>query len=256
MKILKFKKKSKDLYQLTLDNGEILDLYEDVVVSEMLVAKKELSKEEIKEIVKKNSNAEAYSKALGYILIRIRSKFEIEEYLKKKKYSESLINLTIKRLIKEGLLNDEEFVKSYINDKLLLTNYGPYKIKNELLKHKINEDIIDKYIASIDEDEISDKLDKIINKYVKANKKYSNYVLKNKLREYLINLGYPSNMFIDKIDFVNNDDEDLIKKEFIKEYNKLSKKYNDKELILKIKQKLYQKGFTNVDVESLMQKYC
>ena len=256
MKILKFKKKNKELYQLTLDNGEVLDLYEDVVVSEMLVAKKEISKEEIREIIKKNNNAEVYSKALSYILVRIRSKFEIEEYLKKKKYSEPIITSTITRLTKEGLLNDEQFVKCFINDKLLLTNYGPYKIKNELLKHKINENIIDKYINSIDKEELDEKIDKIINKYIKANKKYSNYILKNKLREYLINLGYSNNMFMDRIDYIDNNEEDLIKKEVIKEYNKLSKKYKDKELILKIKQKLFQKGFTNINVEDLIGKYC
>ena len=256
MKILKFKKKNKDLYQLTLDNGEILDLYEDVVVSEMLVAKKELTPEEIKQIMKKNNSSEVYSKALSYIMIRIRSKYEIIEYLKKKNYPENLINSTIERLCKEGLLNDEEFVKSYINDKILLTNYGPYKIKNELLKHKIDENIIDKYINLIDSNVLDEKIDKIINKYVKANKKYSNYILKNKIKEYLNNLGYPNNLFLSKLNNINTNDEELIKKEIIKEYNKLSKKYKDKELIYKINQKMYQKGFSNIDIEELIQKYC
>lgn len=34
-----------------------------------------------------------------------------------------------KRLQSQDLLNDEKFAKSYINDKLYLTNYGLTKIK-------------------------------------------------------------------------------------------------------------------------------
>lgn len=254
MKIIKFKKKNSNQYRITLDNGQELDLFEDIIVNDRLIVKKEISEKELAEIIKKNSTAKMYSECLKYIGIRIRSKKELKEYLKKKDYSENQVTNTIDRLIKEGLINDENFVKAFINDKLLMTNYGPYKIKNELLKHKIDETIIDKYIDGINNEDLNIKIDKIINKYIKANKKYSKYILKNKLKEYLSNLGYPQYLFINKLENINQiDEEELIKKEVIKEYNKLSKKYSDRELLLKLKQKLYQKGFKNVDIESILE---
>ena len=61
----------------------------------------------------------------------------------------------------------------------------------------------------------------------------------------LNNEGFKKNLIqqeISKIDFA--DDKDLAKKEYDKLYKKLSRKYSGRELELKIKQKLYQKGFS------------
>jgi hypothetical protein len=66
---------------------------------------------------------------------------------------------------------------------------------------------------------------------------------------YLLNLGYN----IDLINRVLNSkklvDDSLYKKEYEKEYNKLSKKYSGKELEYKLKQRMYQKGFSYNDYE-------
>ena len=61
----------------------------------------------------------------------------------------------------------------------------------------------------------------------------------------LNNEGFKKNLIqqeISKIDFA--DDKDLAKKEYDKLYKKLSRKYSGRELELKIKQKLYQQGFS------------
>jgi len=253
MKIEKFKKKGKDKYELFFENGTSIELYEDVIVNNELLINKEIDDSKLEEIRKQNNSSETYIKCVKYISIRMRSRNEIEEYLLKNNYERKLIDDVIDKLFEMGLLNEEQFVKSFINDKLLMTNYGPYKIKNELLKHKIDEELINKNISNIDEQILIERIEKIVNKYIKTNHKYSKYTLKNKIYDQLNILGYPKYLYQNLLDNINITNEDeILKKEILKEYKKLSRKYSDAELKLKLRQKLYQKGFSHINIDEIL----
>lgn len=253
MKIEKFKKKGKDKYEIVFTDGTSIELYEDVIINNNLLLNKTIDDDRLEEIRKQNNSSEAYIKCVKYISVRLRSKNEIIEYLQKKEYAKNIIEETINKLLTIGLLNEEQFVKSFINDKLLMTNYGPYKIQNELLKHKIDNDLIEKHISNIDEDILIERIQKIINKYIKTNHKHSKYILKNKIQEQLNILGYPKYLYQNLIENINIDNEkEILNKEVIKEYRKLSKKYSGDEINIKLKQKLYQKGFTNINIEEIL----
>ena len=78
---------------------------------------------------------------------------------------------------------------------------------------------------------------------IKNNHSRAGVVLKSKIFNDLKVLGYSSEV-INKIinDYNYNDNKDIYKKEYNKIYNRLSKKYEGKELEYKINQVLYQKG--------------
>ena len=59
----------------------------------------------------------------------------------------------------------------------------------------------------------------------------------------MIMLGYQKDKIISIIDNNLNSSDDIIKREYDKLYNKLSTKYDGRELELKLKQKLLYKGF-------------
>ena len=92
----------------------------------------------------------------------------------------------------------------------------------------------------------AERVSKLIDKQVKINHNKSAYVLKNKIQNNLVNLGYSTsvvNECLNKVSF--KDDSDLKKKEYDKLYKKLSRKYSGTELEYKIKEKMYAKGFYN-----------
>lgn len=74
-------------------------------------------------------------------------------------------------------------------------------------------------------------------------------LLKRKIQAYLLNLGYSNTYINQALNGKKLVDEDISKQEYQKLYNKLSKKYSGRELEYKIKQKMYQKGFTNFDYD-------
>ena len=199
MKIEKYKKLKDDKYRLTLDNGTIIDVYEEVIIKNNLLYKKEIDLNLLKEIENNNTYQESYNMALKYITVRLRSINEIEVYLKKKNINDKIINYTIDRLIKNNFLNDEIFTKAFIRDKLNFTTMGKYKLINELKILKVDENIISNYIEEIDNDIWYERIDKLINKYLKSNKKYNGNILKNKLYIYLVNLGYDKSLVINAL---------------------------------------------------------
>lgn len=197
IKIIKYKKENNGKYKLFLEDGSTIDTYEDVILKNNLLYKKDIDDSLYDIIMNDNVYEEAYSKSINYIRIRLRSINEMKVYLKSKKYSEEVINIIIERLIKNNLLNDAIFTQAFINDKLNFTTMGPYKIELELKKHNIDNNIISKCISTIDEDIIYEKINKLITKFIKSNKKYKGFMLKNKIYTNLINLGYSSSMILE-----------------------------------------------------------
>lgn len=196
MKIEKYKKIKEDLYRVLLDNGEIIDIYEDVILANNLLYKSEIDQSLLDKINIENNYQLAYNISVKYIMVRLRSINEIKVYLTKKGYSKDLIDKVIEKLIKNKLLDDEVFTKAYINDKLNFTNVGKYKLINELTtKMKVDNSVVYNVLESYEE-VWNDRIDKLINKYLKSNKKYRGNTLKNKLYIYLVNLGYDKDKVI------------------------------------------------------------
>lgn len=196
MKIEKYKKIKDGIYRVTLDNGTILDIYEDVIIKNNLLYKKNIDINLLNEIENDNNYQKVYNISLKYISVRLRSFYEVEVYLKNKGFSSEVIGYTIDKLKRNKLLDDELFARAFINDKLSFTSMGKYKLINELSKCRVSSEIIDKYILEIDDEIWCDRIVKLVNKYLKSNKKYSGNILKNKLYIYLVNLGYDKNIVI------------------------------------------------------------
>ena len=168
----------------------------------------------------------------------MRSILEIKNYLKRKDFSDINIENTIEKLKKEGYLNEEIFIKAYIQDQYNLTNNGPLKIKNGLIKLGISEDKI-----NIDLD-FNEKINKLIEKKVKQNHKLNTYELKMNITNYLIRLGYSKDSFEEYLDNIEVDDSALIKKEYDKLYSKYKTKYKEKKLMYYLRDRLYKKGYS------------
>ena len=78
MKIIKYEKKGNNKYNIHLENNESINVYEDVIIKNNLLYKKELDRKLLEKIDDDNSNFDAYNKCVKYISVRIRSEHEIE----------------------------------------------------------------------------------------------------------------------------------------------------------------------------------
>ena len=240
MKIEKIIKKPGNKYILELDNGDKIKTYDEVILKYGILFHKEIDNDTLEQLVNENNYYDVYEKVLKYINTKMRSEYEIRGYLKKLEYND--IDNLVNDLKTKKLINDELFIKAYINDRILLTLDGPYKIKNNLLEHNIDESLINQELV-FDNELINERLKKIIDKKIKLNKKPL-YTFKQKMLGYLINMGYSKEDILNILDTYKINEEELIKKDYETLKKKLSKKHEEKGLEYQIKNKLYQKGYS------------
>lgn len=199
MKIEKYEKIGTLKYRLYLDNGEVIDTYDDVILENELLLKKELDAHLYNKILIDTNLQEYYNACVKYIQTRLRSTKEIDDYLKRKQVTEEDRIFIIEKLTKKGLLNDKYFTKCFIHDKLKFTNMGEYRIINELKKLNISPPIIEENKYLFNEEIIQEKINKKIEKAIKSNHKLDNYKLRNKLYNSLLRDGYNPSQVISSL---------------------------------------------------------
>lgn len=249
MKINKFTKSRNGMYIVTLEDSSKVKIHEDLILKHNLLITKNLGDKEKEEIYEENKTYEIYEVATSYINKKLRSEKELEKYLKKKEYSSSDIESVIELLKKNGFLDDTLYAKSLIHDKIVLTMDGPNKIKKELEDNNISYSLIEELISEYTEELELERIEKLTDKQIKLNNNKGSNLLKKKIQMYLLNLGYNLDLINRVLNSKKLVDDSLYKKEYEKEYNKLSKKYSGKELEYKLKQRMYQKGFSYNDYE-------
>lgn len=250
MKIKKIKKLN-NKYLITLEDNIEIITYDEVILKNNILYKKEITEEQLNKIKEENEYYETYNNILKLIKTKLRSEYEIREYIKKNNINKKTEENIIKKLKETKLINDEIYVRAYIHDKISFSNDGPNKIKKDLLNKQIKEETIENELQKPYNKKLQEKLEKLVLKKIKTNKKYSNNMIKQKIINYFMNLGYEKNDIINIIENNKITDDTIIKKEYNKLYNKLKNKYEEEELEKIIKQKLYQKGFSIDEINNI-----
>lgn len=199
MEIVKYELMKKNIYNVYLSNGEVLELDESVITNNELLLKKRIDNDLYDKLKRDNKICILVNASIKYINVRLRSIKEIKDYLLKKEDDTDLIDEVISRLIKMGYLDDRRFTEAYIKDKLNFTSWGDYKIINELNKLGISSLDIEDNIDLLNDDILNERMRKIIDKDIRTNKKYSGLKLKNKIYNHLLTSGYSKEKVISLI---------------------------------------------------------
>ena len=203
MEIVKYELTKKNIYNVYLSNGEVLELDESVITNNELLLKKRIDNDLYDKLKRDNKICILVNASIKYINVRLRSIKEINDYLLKKEDDTDLIDEVISRLMKMGYLDDRRFTEAYIKDKLNFTSWGDYKIINELNKLGISSLYIEDNTDLLNDDVLNERMRKIIDKDIRTNKKYSGLKLKNKIYNHLLTLGYSKEKVISIINNYN-----------------------------------------------------
>lgn len=243
MKILKFTKMRNGMYKLKLEDESEIKVHEELILKKELLLTKDISLEDVNDIDKLNNNYNAYDIAVKYISTKVRSCYEVYDFLEKKEISKDIIHEVIEKLKKQNYLDDKIYAKAFVNDRIKFSNNGPYKIKRELEEKRVSNLIIDEVLSIFNESLEKEKLSKLVPKYVKTIRNKSYTMMKSKVLDYFSNLGYNKSIVLDLLSDIDYDDSLAREKEYDKLYRKYSKKYSGSELEYKIKQAMYKNGY-------------
>ena len=242
MDIIKYKKLRNGKYQI-ITTTCTFELYEEVILKYNLLLSKKIDDKD--SILKYNKRWDIYYTALKYLKSRTHSKKEVCDYLKKKEYPSEFIEEAILKLESQGYINDLVYARSFFNNKIITTSHGPLIIKKELQDKGVALEIICEVLDDYTDDIQKDKINKRINRIITSSRGKSNKAIMLKIRNDLYKEGFSQNLINAQLQNVQlEDDSDVYKKQYDKLYKRYSKKYSGYELECKIKQALYQKGFS------------
>lgn len=243
MKIEKFKKLKDGVYELKLDNENIIFTYEEVILKFELLINREIDNKKLKEIEKLNDYYKCYYTAIKSIKKKSYSRKELFKKLKDE-FEEYLVNEVLDNIEKLGYIDDKSFANSYINRQITTTNHGPIRIVRDLEDKGIDKKIIEQEMNAYTDDIEKEKIKKLVTKGVNSNHTKGNNFILRKLKNDLVYQGFNIELVESELSKIKlEDDSDIREKEYNKIKNKLSRKYSGKELEYKIKEKMAQKGF-------------
>ena len=243
MKIEKFKKLKDGVYELKLDNEDIIFTYEEVILKFELLINKEIDSKKLKEIEELNNYYKCYYTVIKSIKKKSYTRKELFIKLKEE-FGIDLINEVLDNIEKLGYINDKVYANSYINRQITTTNHGPIRIKRFLEEKGIDKKIIEEEMNAYSEDIEKEKIKKLITKGINSNHTKGNNFIIKKLKNDLAYQGFNSYLIESELSKIKlEDDSSIREKEYNKIKNKLSRKYSGKELEYKIKEKMALKGF-------------
>ena len=150
-KILSIKRSTRynDRIIVKLDDKSVFRVPEDAFVLNPLHVGQTVTLDEIENYDVKMRLQEAKDAAFKLLSFRMRSIAEMRKRLKEKSFSQIEINHVIDKLTKLNYLNDVEFGKAFVKEKIKNKKIGPKAIKSELFPHQLSPDFVDELIESV-----------------------------------------------------------------------------------------------------------
>ncbi|MBN2015371.1 RecX family transcriptional regulator [Candidatus Dojkabacteria bacterium] len=141
-----------DRVSVYLDDKYAFSVERNLVVDLFISQGTKLSKKDVKDIKAKDFEVRYYHKVLDLLSRRPRSEHEIRLYLERKLFgedsSQSYIKNIIKRLKSNGFIDDLEFAKWWVENRVSFKPRGKYLIKQELRVKGVEKDLIEEALES------------------------------------------------------------------------------------------------------------
>lgn len=136
----------------------------------------------------------AIQKMRNWCAYQERSQYEALQKLLELGLSTDEANEIIAGLIAENYMNEERFTAAFVGGKFRIKQWGKNKIKAELRKHKVPENMINKALQQIDEQEYQRCLQKIITKRMLLRNQSSQQKVFFDTLKYCISRGFESDL--------------------------------------------------------------
>lgn len=147
---MRFQKRNKDRVNIYIDDQFALGLA--AIEAARLHVGQTLTDDDIARLKAQDEVEKAYERALNFLSYRPRSEAEVRRNLRKKDVDDEAAELVVKRLTRAGLLNDREFARYWVDNRVKFNPRGPRALRHELRLKGISASIIADTLADLDEE--------------------------------------------------------------------------------------------------------
>jgi regulatory protein len=170
------------------------------IVAAWLHVGQELSTEKIEELKLEDELDYAYQRAIRYIGYRMRSVYELQNYLNQQGIENQVIERVIIRLQKKGLLDDLNFAQMWIENRNSFRPRSHRMLSFELKQKGIQSDIISQILEeTISEEDLAYRAAK---KQARKYKQLEWQIFRRRLSSFLARRGFPYSVINPAVDQV------------------------------------------------------
>ena len=144
-------------------------------------------------------NEKAYNYAIKY-LKNIKTKKDVYDYLIKKGFTDDEVNEVCAYIEEIGLVDDNLYVKFFVEDSFRIKNKGAKKIIYELKKKGVDDEKIDSALEEAKEMEYDALKDAYERKLEATKNEKDAYKRKNKIIRFLLSRGFDYSDIKDVLD--------------------------------------------------------
>ena len=112
------------------------------------------------------------------------------------------------RLVKERYVDDERYARAFVKDKVRYNKWGRRKVEQALWQTRIDDDIRERVLDEVDEEEYLNVLRPLLKQKRKSIKAENDYELKQKLVRFALGRGFTYDIIRQCIDVDEVPDED------------------------------------------------
>ncbi len=187
MKITAIKQQVKrhDRYSIYGDGKYLFSFSEAELLASGVRIGQELDDSKLSTLKDKAVLDKAFDRALNLISHRMRSEWELREYLKRKNYDEGVQEAVTIRLENRGYINDSEFAQRWVETRRLLKPTSKRRLIQELRQKRITDDIIQQTLEADETDELE-----VLRDLIERKRKQTIYQNDLKLMQYLARQGF------------------------------------------------------------------
>ncbi|MFH0992573.1 MAG: RecX family transcriptional regulator [bacterium] len=195
-KILRSRKDTKS-YALYIDEAYAFDVSEEVFAKFALAVGKRIDDKTVELISSAEAQYRARGIALNFISYRPRSSREVIHKLLSKGFSSNLAKQIVQKLQMINLIDDREFARMYLRDKMLLRPMGRALVRHRLLEKGVPPNIVERVLREqfSDKDEYDAALALAAKKIKVSGERFSKLETerrRKKIFDYLMNRGFSS----------------------------------------------------------------
>ncbi|HAA55305.1 MAG TPA: hypothetical protein DCE42_11150 [Myxococcales bacterium] len=136
-----------------IDGEFVFGLPKEVIGKQSLQKGQVLNTEAQKALIKADQLMRAKIMTLEYISYKPRTEHEVRKKLKGKEFAAWIINDVVARFIDLGYINDESYARAYVRSRLKNQGYGPQRIRMDLKKKGVAEDLVEQGLETYQHDD-------------------------------------------------------------------------------------------------------
>lgn len=183
-------KKNKERVNIYIDEEYAFSIGLELVYKENLKVNENVDIEKLRALAKEDNYIRCKNSAIRIIERSYKSEKEMKDKLLLKGYDEITIERTLDFLKEYNFLNDENYARIYVKDKIKAE--GKRKIKYTLIRKGIDDNLIEDELSKVLSDDLKEvALALALKKYNTLKKRENDkYKLSQKLYRFLVSKGY------------------------------------------------------------------